>query len=211
MIKQQILNFLILILSCITPLCAVSSSEAISQSLKQSPDIENGRKIYALCANCHLDNGWGKPDGSFPVIAGQHPNVMLKQMDDIRSRNRENPTMYPFSDAKTIGGEQAIIDVITYIAALKPSSSPGKGDGTRLAEGKKLYQQRCQQCHGNKAQGNNEALYPKLQGQHYAYLLRQLKGIRDGYRKNSNPVMNTEVKPLADNELEAVADYLSRL
>ena len=211
MIKRQLSTVLILILTCLTPLCAVSSPETISQSPKNSPDINNGKKIYALCANCHLDNGWGKADGSFPVIAGQHPDVMLKQIDDIRSRNRENPTMYPFSDPRTIGGEQALNDVIAYIASMKPLATPGRGDGQQLELGKKIYQQRCQQCHGAQAQGSNEALLPKLKGQHYAYLLRQLIWIRDGYRKNSNPLMVNQLAPLKDKELDAVADYLSRL
>ena len=50
-----------------------------------------------------------------------------------------------------------------------------------------------------------------MKGQHHAYLLRQLKWVRDGYRKNANEVMVTEVKALSDAELDAVADYLSRL
>ena len=211
MIKQHIICACIVALSVTSPLCAVSSPVEISQSSAPAANIDNGKKIYPLCASCHLANGWGKPDGSFPVIAGQHPRVMLKQMQDIRSRNRENPTMYPFSDPQSIGGEQATIDVITYIASLPPPAKPGTGDGSQLTLGKKIYQQHCQQCHGEKAQGNNDAVYPKLRGQHYAYLLRQLKWIRDGYRKNVNPVMVTKVKPLTDKELDAVADYLSHL
>ena len=211
MTKQHIFNVIIVILSFTSPQCAVSSPAEISQSLEQPADISNGKKIYPLCASCHLDNGWGKPDGSFPVIAGQHPEVMLKQMQDIRSRNRENPTMYPFSDPQTIGGEQAIKDVIAYISSLTPPSKSGTGDGSQLTLGKKIYQQHCQQCHGEQAQGDNAAVYPKLKSQHHAYLLRQLKWIRDGYRKNVHPVMVSKVKPLSDNELDAVADYLSRL
>lgn len=195
----------------ITPLCAVSNQDALTQSSQAKPDLENGKKVYALCANCHLDNGWGKSDGSFPVLAGQHPQVMLKQMYDIRSRYRENPTMYPFSDPQSIGGEQALADVIAYISGLRPDPDPGKGDGSRLKQGKQIYQQRCQQCHGVNGEGNDKALFPRLRGQHYAYLLRQLKGIRDGYRKNANPDMISQIQDLTNNDLDAIADYLSRL
>lgn len=211
MIKSYVIRFFILILSALLPICAVSSPQPLILSSELKPDIENGKKIYPLCASCHLPNGWGKPDGSFPVIAGQHPEVMLKQMGDIRSRYRENPTMYPFSDPQTIGGEQAVIDVIAYISTMKPNPAPGMGDGRQLTLGKQIYQQRCQQCHGDRAQGNNEAHFPKLNGQHHAYLLRQLKWIRDGYRKNADPAMVTQVSSLTDNQLDAVADYLSRL
>jgi cytochrome c553 len=211
MTTYRTLSLLIITLTGFTPICVASNPEKISTTPVPEANIEHGRKIYALCASCHLKNGWGKADGSFPVIAGQHQNVLIKQLDDIRSRSRENPTMYPFSDAQTIGGDQAVLDVTAYIALLPADPSPGHGSGKQLTLGKTIYQQRCTQCHGDNAQGNNEANFPKLKGQHHAYLLRQLKWIRDGYRQNSNPVMVEQTKKLTDDELDAVADYLSRL
>lgn len=201
----------ILALTCQFPLCAISTPAEIAQSLELKPNIKSGEKIYALCANCHMKNGWGKKDGSFPVIAGQHRNVLIKQLADIRSKNRDNPTMYPFTDPASIGGPQGIADVTEFIAAMPVDPNPGTGNGEQLSLGKKLYQNHCTQCHGDTALGNNDAFFPRLKGQHHAYLLRQLKWIRDGYRKNSNPVMLEKVKKLSDTELSAIADYLSRL
>jgi cytochrome c553 len=201
----------ILALICYLPTCAMSISDEITPSLELTPNIENGKQIYRLCANCHMANGWGKKDGSFPVIAGQHRNVLIKQLADIRARNRENPTMYPFTDPGSIGGLQGISDVTAYIATMDKDPEPGMGSGKNLALGENIYKQRCLQCHGDKAQGSNEAFFPSLKGQHEAYLWRQLIWIRDGYRKNSNAVMVTEIKALSDEELDAVADYLYRL
>lgn len=175
------------------------------------PDIANGKEIYPLCASCHMDTGWGKKDGSFPVIASQHPYVLIKQMADIRAKNRENPSMYPFTDPDSIGGAQAVVDVTAYISSLEQNPNPGKGDGSQLKLGAMAYRQRCMQCHGAKGEGDNAAFFPRLKGQHYAYLLRQTKWIRDGYRQNSNPTMVEQVRQLSDDELDAVADYLSRL
>ena len=210
-LHRRCLTGSILALSLLTPLCAMSASDEITQSQALTPNIENGKKIYPLCGSCHMANGWGKKDGSFPVIAGQHRNVLIKQLADIRSKNRNNPTMYPFTDPGSIGGLQGISDVTAYIASMPKDPTPGVGDGLQLAVGKGIYQQHCLQCHGDKGQGNNEAFYPSLKGQHHAYLLRQLRWIKDGYRKNSNPVMVTALKTLSDEELDAVADYLSRL
>jgi len=198
-----------------TPLCAISTNanitDEISQAIALKPDIENGKHIYRLCASCHLKNGWGKEDGSFPVIAGQHRNVLIKQLADIRSKNRDNPTMYPFTDPESVGGIQGISDVTAYIASMEKDPAPGVGEGKNVELGKSIYEKRCSHCHGDQAQGNNEAFFPSLKGQHHAYLLRQLKWIREGYRRNANEVMVTEVKALSDSELDAVADYLSRL
>ena len=193
------------------PITAISSPDEIIQSLQLTPNIDNGKKIYPLCASCHMKTGWGKKDGSFPVIAGQHRNVLIKQLADIRSKNRVNPTMYPFTDPKSLGGAQSIADVTAYIASLEGTSEPGTGNGKQLDLGHEIFQKRCMRCHGNKGQGSNAAFFPKLKGQHHAYLLRHMKWIQDGYRKNSNPEMVAEVKSLSDSEMDAVADYLSRL
>ena len=94
---------------------------------------------------------------------------------------------------------------------MKKDPDPGTGNGQNLKIAKDIYMKNCMQCHGDDGQGNNDAFYPGLKGQHYHYLLRQLKWIRDGYRQNSDPLMVTKVKSLSDEELDAIADYLSRL
>ncbi|MCK5394608.1 MAG: c-type cytochrome [Gammaproteobacteria bacterium] len=213
--RRRFLTGCILALTGFMPTCAISTNaniaQDITQALELTPNVENGEKIYPLCASCHMKNGWGKKDGSFPVIAGQHRNVLIKQLSDIRSRNRENPTMFPFTDPASIGGMQGISDVTAYIASMAKDPNPGMGTGKDIELGKNIYKKRCLQCHGENGQGNNAAYFPSLKGQHHAYLLRQLKWIRDGYRKNANEAMVTEVKALSDEELDALADYLSRL
>lgn len=189
---------------------AADNVKEIEQALALKPNVENGVKVYELCATCHLEDGLGKKDGSFPVLAGQHSSVLIKQLADIQARNRENPTMYPFSDSKTIGGVQAIADVMGYISSLTPNDQNGKGDGQQLDKGNKLYQEQCSVCHGKEGQGNAEAFFPRLQGQHFNYLARQLRWMRDGFRKNGNPGMVEIVKNYSDEEINAVADAISR-
>jgi cytochrome c553 len=50
-----------------------------------------------------------------------------------------------------------------------------------------------------------------LAGQHYLYMVRQVKEIRDAKRRNANPRMVKAVKEYTDAQIEAVSDYLSRL
>lgn len=187
------------------------ASDEVKSAMKLTPDLKAGEKIYELCATCHYDNGWGKEDGSFPVIAAQHRSVIIKQLADIRARNRENPTMYPFSGDDVLGGPQGIEDVAGYIASLPANPKQGKGDGKQLELGEKLYIEKCVACHGQKGEGNADTFYPRLQGQHYAYLLRQLQWIRDGRRKNANPAMLALIKDLDDKKLSVIADYISHI
>lgn len=183
----------------------------VNNAMKLKANLEAGKKTYELCATCHYDNGWGKKDGSFPVIAAQHKSVIIKQLADIRARNRENPTMFPFAGDDILGGPQGIEDVAGYIASLPANPEPGRGDGKQLEMGKKLFAEKCVACHGQKGEGKAIAFYPRIQGQHYTYLLRQLKWIRDGRRKNANPAMLALIKDMNDETLSAIADYISHI
>lgn len=182
-----------------------------SVAMTLTPDRENGIEVYEVCSACHLLEGWGMKNGTFPQISGQHKNVLIKQLADIRALNRDNPTMYPFALPESIGDEQAIADVTDYIAKLPMNPDNGKGPGDNLAHGEKLYKENCVQCHGETGEGSEEKFYPKIQGQHYQYMLRQFEWIRDGKRRNANPDMVKQIASFTDADMAAVIDYTSRL
>ena len=74
-------------------------------------------------------------------------------------------------------GAQDLTDVAAYVAYLPrfPATAKGIGDGTSLGEGASMYFQKCERCHGPLGQGDLLRRRPRLAGQHYAYLLRQLQ------------------------------------
>jgi cytochrome c553 len=74
-----------------------------------------------------------------------------------------------------------------------------------------LFERDCTTCHGSKGEGSAAKFYPMLAAQHFRYLVREGKYIRDGDRRNSNPEMVKVIKTYSDEDLEAVADYLSLL
>lgn len=197
------------------PLCADSPAE-VAQSeydhvMGLEPDIDNGRRVYLTCTVCHRPEGWGTPDGAYPQIAGQLRTVVIKQLADIRARNRDNPLMYPFSVPRILGGPQSIADVAAYVAALPMTSRNGVGPGTDLDLGKQLYEEHCVKCHGERGEGNEKEHMPAIAGQHYNYLVRQFDLIRTGRRKNSDPKMVKQIKGFSPREEVAVLDYTSRL
>lgn len=209
--KKYLFLLFLLLLMLTSSFATANKLDETTAAMKLTPNIDAGKKTYELCAACHEKNGWGKEDGSFPVIAGQHRSVIIKQLADIRARNRENPTMYPFAGDDVLGGPQGIEDVAEYISQLPPNPTVGKGPGEQLEKGKKIFEESCAACHGKNGEGNAEAFFPRIQGQHYAYILRQLKWIRDGRRKNANPAMLALIKNMDDKTLAAVADYVSRI
>ena len=179
------------------------------EALELTGDATRGGEAYEVCSACHLPSGAGRPDGTFPQLAGQHSTVLIKQIADIRAGRRDNPIMYPF--AVTLVDPQELADVAAYLQTLPIPTGNGQGPGTDLATGERLYKRDCVQCHGNQGEGNVEKFYPVLAGQHYEYMLRQIRDIAGLRRRNANPDMVKVVKQYKDEELQAVVDYMSRL
>jgi cytochrome c553 len=178
-------------------------------ALKLKGNAAHGKTAYGVCGDCHLPSGAGLADGSTPRLAGQHATVIIKQLSDIRSGNRINAPMYPF--ASELANRQALADVAAYIRTLCIPRDNGKGPGVSLARGEELYDNDCAQCHGDRGEGNAKKFYPVLAGQQYAYMVRQGKDIRDGRRHNANPTMARVIAGYSDADIEASADYISRL
>ncbi len=185
----------------------------LKEALAKKGDIKRGKETYEICGACHLPNGAGRPDGTFPQLAGQHTTVLIKQMADIRVGLRDNPTMYPF--AKEMTDPQDLADTSAYIESLCVPVDHGKYEGKDVAlqnaKGKELYEKQCLECHGKNGEGNKEKFYPVIAGQHYKYLLRQMTEIRDGHRRNANPDMVKVIKPYTNEQLVAISAYQASL
>jgi cytochrome c553 len=187
------------------------SEKEYEQTLQLQPDIANGLQLYRECAACHEPEGWGRTTGSVPQIAGQHRKVVIHQLTDFRAGNRESVLMAPYADTKAIGGPQAVADVAGYVSTLEMSVDVGHGDGKDLELGAQLYADNCARCHGANGEGDNDELVPRIQAQHYKYLLRQFEDIKSSERRNADPEMTQQVSQFTDREIKAVLDYTSRL
>mgnify|MGYP001817488524 CR=1 FL=1 len=181
------------------------------EALSLTPYVSNGLAIYRECAACHEPEGWGRTTGSVPQIAGQHRKVVIKQLADFRAGNRDSVLMVPYATVESIGGTQAVADVAEYISTLEIGVDNGKGTGTDLALGESLYREHCLECHGENGEGSDDGLAPRIQAQHYKYMLRQFQWIRDDKRRNASEEMTALSKKLGDSEISAVLDYSSRL
>lgn len=190
---------------------SATAAAEIEKALALEADVDRGREIYRNCAMCHEPEGWGLVAGSTPQIAGQHRNVLIKQLADMRAGKRDALLMLPYASADAIGGAQAVADVTGYIDSLEMSVDNGKGSGKDLARGAELYATNCAACHGAVGEGNADAFVPRIHAQHYNYLLRQFDAIRTGKRRNGNAEMVAQIKGLERDEVEAVLDYVSRL
>ena len=169
-----------------------------------------GEIAYEVCQGCHGFGAPGDEEGYYPRLAGQHASVLIKQMTDVRAGRRDNPTEYPFLTEHVLD-VQDIADVATYLANLPVTPDNGKGPGENLEQGEELYAEDCMDCHGIYGEGEAEEFYPRVSGQHYAYMVRESRDIRDGRRRNANPEMVESIEDYSDEQIQAVSDYMSRL
>ncbi len=203
-----------LILCTVSPIQAQGPEEArqeVEKALHLEADKERGKKVFEICAVCHLPEGWGTVNGLYPQIAGQHQSVIIKQLADIRALNRDNPTMRPFTSPQMMGGTQEIADVAAYIEALPMNPNNGVGPGRDLERGKQVYEANCAECHGDKGEGNAKEHAPMIKGQHFHYLVRQFDWIRTGKRRNADAKMVKQIRHFSMRDEMAVLDYVSRL
>jgi cytochrome c553 len=181
------------------------------EAMGLTPNLENGKRVYRICSVCHTPEGWGLESGAYPQVAGQLPTVLIKQLADIRARNRDNPTMLPFTSPNLLGGAQEIADVAAYIAQLPMTPHNGVGHGNDLEWGAKLYKDNCTECHGETGEGDLVDHIPAIYGQHYRYLLRQFEMIKLERRRNADKKMVKQIHNFTHRDIRAVLDYVSRI
>ena len=177
------------------------------------PDLAKGEATAtAVCGACHtFDGSRGSPAN--PILAGQHPEYLVKQLTEFKSGKRANAIMQGF--AATLSDED--MKNIAYWVASKPAKPGFAKDKELVALGERIYRggiadrqiAACAGCHSPNGAGV-PAQYPRLGGQHADYTVAQLTAFRDGVRKNSVQ-MNQVAAKLNDREIKAVSDYIAGL
>lgn len=187
------------------------ASEAAKGPAKPDP-AKGQEKATQVCGACHTFDGTrGSPAN--PILAGQHPEYLVKQLTEFKAGKRKNAVMAGF--AATLS-EEDMRNVAAFYAGktAKPGAAKGK-DTIRLGE--RIWRggiaergvPACAGCHGPTGAGI-PAQYPRLAGQHGDYLEAQMTAFRSGARAN-NASMTAIAGKLSDLELKAVSDYAAGL
>lgn len=191
-----------------------AASHAQAEPVKAvKPDLVKGEAGFAaVCAACHGADGNSGVPGN-PKLAQQHPEYLVKQLQEFKSGKRANAIMSGF--AATLS--DADMKDIAYWLTSK-SAKPGFAKDKELVTlGERIYRggiadrqvAACAGCHSPNGAGI-PSQYPRLSGQHADYTVAQLTGFRDGTRKNSEQMVQVAAK-MNDREIKAVADYIAGL
>jgi cytochrome c553 len=172
-----------------------------------------GKEKSQICQGCHGKDG-NSVDELIPKLAGQYDEYIIKQMRNYQAGTRSHEIMNGMA-APLI--DKDLVDISAYFA----DQPIMKGSGAKPNEkGKNLFLKgnikdmvmTCVYCHGEGGKGLHfsTAMYPVIGGQHKAYLLKQLIDFREDNRENSpNVIMNKIVKSLSNEDLQALAEYIS--
>ncbi|MDE1463587.1 c-type cytochrome [Spartinivicinus poritis] len=189
-------------------------------------DKNAGKEKAAVCGACHGPTGVSAAD-NFPNLAGQGERYLIKQITDIKSKERVVLEMTGMTDNLS---EQDIADIAAFYASqpaplsvvpknkVEPKDSKGAVD-LKLAE--RLYRAgdlkkgvpACAACHMPTGKGNDHAGFPRLSGQHAKYIAKQLTDFREGDRINDgdNKIMRAIAEKLSNKEIQALSYYVQGL
>ncbi|MFT4242955.1 MAG: c-type cytochrome [Acidovorax sp.] len=179
----------------------------------KKPDLAKGEASFtAVCAACHGADG-NSAIAANPKLSQQHPEYLVKQLQDFKSGKRNDAVMKGFATALSDDDMKNI----AYWVASKAAKPGFAKDKDLVALGERIYRggiadrniAACAGCHSPNGAGI-PAQYPRLSGQHADYTAKQLVEFRDGKRANSIQMTQVAAK-LNDKEIKAVADYIAGL
>ncbi|MEK6749592.1 MAG: c-type cytochrome [Pseudomonadota bacterium] len=181
-------------------------------------DAKIGAEKAALCMGCHGDKGISVSP-AYPNLAAQHASYIEKQLTELKSGARKDPTMSPM--AATLQ-EPDMADIAAFFSNLAPAPAEGVGKSkpALLARGKQLYMggdrykeiPACAACHSPTGAGNPQARFPRLAGQHDEYVVAQLKKFKNGERANDpNKMMRDITARMSMADINAIAAYIATL
>jgi len=177
------------------------------------PDLAKGEASFgAVCAACHAADGNSTTPVN-PKLAQQHPEYLVKQLQEFKSGKRANAVMSGMVAALS---DEDMRNIAYWLSSKQAKAGFAKDKDT-VALGERIYRggiadrqiAACAGCHSPNGAGI-PSQYPRLSGQHADYTTAQLTAFRDGARKNSAQMTGVAAK-MNDREIKAVADYIAGL
>lgn len=185
---------------------------AAAAATQEKPDIDRGRQIAtAVCAACHAADGNSTVPAN-PRLAGQHADYVAAQLAAFKAGTRPSPIMQGMASALS---PEDMRNVGAYFESQKPAPAFAHDKALAL-RGQQIWRSgnkaqgvpACAGCHGAAGHGI-PSQYPRLAGQHPELSVGWLKAYATGGRPN--PVMGAVASKLSENDMRAVAEYISGL
>jgi cytochrome c553 len=212
------IGLVLVLIAGVVPLKSLASDiveEELNSALRDRPSLLHGQALFNdTCIACHGPDGGGQPNGSVPAIAAQPSHFIIRQLVDYRHGRRLDLRMEHSTGRHRLVDAQDIADVAAYVSQLPPTRAADVGAGNQLLEAQSIYERACAPCHGDSGAGDASSAVPRLAGQHFSYLVRQMHNVtadRGGQRPTFPREHTMLLQRFDDADLIDLADYLSRL
>ena len=178
-------------------------------------DAQRGSRKVAMCEGCHQIIGYQTDFPQVykvPMIAGQDPKYLVSALKAYRAGDRKQAQMRSIAGSLT---DEDIEDVAAYYAQLgKPDETVPAALATPVPDKLRTALATCVSCHGVNFSTPTDGTIPRLAGQYADYLEVALKSYKvegNPHFGRANPVMGAMAKPLKDDTIAQIADYLAAL
>jgi cytochrome c553 len=162
--------------------------------------FKTGRKVAAVCDNCHGASG-NSPKPDIPNLASLNPVYHLEQLRQYANGLRRDPFMEGM--IKVMNSDEKVGMVLFYAdqkVTHKPVTNPAL-----VAHGKAYYEKACMRCHDEDGHGDEKVA--RVAGQQSVYLRVSLQRYRAGSGVRMNPDMAKVAQKMTDADIEAVVAY----
>ena len=158
------------------------------------------------CFACHGEKGQSqRPE--VPSLGAQQALYTLIELVMFRDQLRVTEPMNEMTKGLSDDDLRAVSDIISKLPA--PNLISDTPDPVRIERGRALAQQnRCNFCHQSNFQGLDNV--PRLAGQREDYLIKSLRGYKDGSRRGYDAQMSEVVYAMKDEDFVDVAYFLAR-
>jgi cytochrome c553 len=178
-----------------------------------SPETDQAaQKVAAsICSACHGPLGVSTSP-LFPNLAAQQELYLAAQLKAFKAKTRGEADAHDYMwGMATLLDDSVSAGLARYYARQSPAKGTS-GNAPLIARGKVLYEKgdashnvvACATCHGESADGTS--IFPRLAGQHAAYVVRQLEVIQHKFR--DSPIMHGVIKDLTIDDMKSVAQYV---
>jgi len=186
-----------------------------AQSGREIATTEATSGAVSACARCHGEKQRGPNSRLVPVLHGQPAGFLMAALEDYANARRPSGIMQPLaSDLSAEDRER----VARYYAGLAPPATPEPPSSDEAVERGRMLATRgdpgarvppCMDCHNT----SSLEVYPRLAGQHAAYMANRLHLWKNGLtsRSSIDAIMAPIARSLSEQQIEDVSAYFSSM
>jgi cytochrome c553 len=196
---------------------AIGGVQVTRQIGRDIATAEATADAVSACARCHGADDRGPPSALVPILQGQPVEFLAAALQAYADGRRESGIMQPVAAELAHDAMRQVAGYYSGLTSPPVRASPPAITAAAIDNGRLLATQGlpeaeippCETCHGADALST----YPRLAGQHAAYMRGQLRLWKGGLipRSDTGAIMAPIARRLSDRQIDDVTAYFASL